>query len=297
MSEPRDHDGQPINTRFHYSNNRRKAFLGLLGLCEGLTADRELNADEIVFLDTWMKQNHEYLEGESDYEDIADAVADVLEDGIVTAEEQQDLMALLRSVVQYRGEEAYTCERSEMEFLLGFLRGIAADQALNEFEVLALKGWLRNTLLPLDKWPNNILVQRIAQIVEDRVIEAEEADDLLDTINALTGDSLSLGLTSGTSSTLPLDDVYSLQFQDKTFCITGKCAGGPRKKIEAEITNRGGIPKSSVTKKLDYLVIGTLSSRDWAQSAYGTKIEKAMTIREGGNQLLIISEEILYKSL
>ncbi|MEE4189875.1 MAG: BRCT domain-containing protein [Roseobacter sp.] len=274
MSEPLDNNGQSIKPNFRLSNNRRKAFLGLLGLCEGLTSDKKINVDEVVFLDTWLKDNHEFLKGDSDYRDITDAAGDVLEDGIIMADEHADLMALLRTIVQIRGEEAYVCERSEMEFLLGFLRRIADDQNVNDFEILSLKGWLQNTLLPLDRWPNSILVERIAQIIDDLVIDAEEADDLLRILNALTGDSLSQGLTSGTSSTLPLNDICSLEFEDKSFCITGKCASGPRKRVEAEIIDRGGTPQSSVTRKLDCLVTGTLSSRDRAQTTYATKIEK-----------------------
>ena len=170
MSEQLDQDGQPIEKGYHFANNRRKALYSLLGICEGLTADQELTHDEVVFLDVWLKESHEQLRGDPDYRDLIDHVGDVLEDGIATHEELDDLRGTLRTLVEFRADEAMMTERGEMEFLLGFLRGISADQTLNEYEVLALRAWLRYTLLPTDKWPTSVLLERIRQIVKDRRI-------------------------------------------------------------------------------------------------------------------------------
>ncbi|MFQ2272188.1 BRCT domain-containing protein, partial [Aeromonas enteropelogenes] len=53
----------------------------------------------------------------------------------------------------------------------------------------------------------------------------------------------------------------------------------------------GAIPQNSVTQKLDYLIIGELSSRDWRFSSYGRKIEKAMLLQEKGHSVRIVTEE------
>ncbi len=298
MSEPvdQDQDGQPIEG-FNESNNRKKALFGLIGICEGLTADQELTADEVVFLDVWLKENHALLAKDPDYIDLVDQVSDVLEDGIVTEDELEDLMATLRTLVEFRADEAFATERGEMEFLLGFLRGIAADQQLNEYEVLALRTWLHQTLLPTDKWPTSVLLERVRQIVADRRIEDDEAADLLETVSGIIGQGMQVGVTTGMSTTLPLDQVESVDFDGKTFCVTGKLASGPRKQFEDAIRRKGGTPMSSVSRKLDYLIIGTLASRDWAQSTHGTKIEKAMAIREKGGDIAVLSEEVLYRYL
>jgi len=52
---------------------------------------------------------------------------------------------------------------------------------------------------------------------------------------------------------------------------------------------RGNSP--AITQKLDYLIIGELSSRDWRFSSYGRKIEKAMLLQEKGHALQIVTEE------
>ena len=296
MYDNTDGDGQPLNRGYNATRNRRKALFTLLGICEGLLADNQLTRDEVVFLDVWLKENAE-LRDDPDYIDLVDAVQDILGDGLITEEELTDLQELLQTLVDFRSDEALSSERGEMEFLLGFLRGVAADQELNEYEILALRAWLRNTMLSNDKWPASVLLKRIRQIVADKRIEDAEAADLLDTITDIVGDGLQNGIASGLSTSLPVDPVNTVDFTGRSFCITGKLASGPRHRCEMAISSRGSIPQSSVNKTLDYLVIGTLASRDWAQSSYGTKIERAMELRDQGNRLLIISEEVLYRFL
>ena len=74
-------------------------------------------------------------------------------------------------------------------------------------------------------------------------------------------------------------------------CVTGKFAFGPRSEIEKLIEERGGELSNSITKKVNYLVIGTFSSRDWIHSSYGRKIEKAVEYRDNGDDIAIISED------
>ena len=64
------------------------------------------------------------------------------------------------------------------------------------------------------------------------------------------------------------------------------------------VTKNGGLISGNVTKKINYLVIGTLSSRDWKFSSHGRKIEKAISYRDDeGVELEIISEEMLFSAL
>ncbi|MBJ3372551.1 NAD-dependent DNA ligase, partial [Salmonella enterica subsp. enterica serovar Typhimurium] len=73
---------------------------------------------------------------------------------------------------------------------------------------------------------------------------------------------------------------------------------GKRAVVENLIKNAGGNISSGITQKLDFLVIGTLSSRDWKFSSHGRKIEKAISYRDdNGAKLKIISEEMLFDAL
>jgi hypothetical protein len=53
----------------------------------------------------------------------------------------------------------------------------------------------------------------------------------------------------------------------------------------------GGVNAKSITKSLNYLVLGTYVTDSWAHENYGRKIEKAMVYRDKGVELVIITEE------
>ncbi|MBD5735451.1 BRCT domain-containing protein, partial [Citrobacter freundii] len=81
-------------------------------------------------------------------------------------------------------------------------------------------------------------------------------------------------------------------------CLTGVFLAGKRSHVEDMVTKNGGLISGNVTKKINYLVIGTLSSRDWKFSSHGRKIEKAIAYRDDeGVELEIISEEMLFSAL
>ncbi|ERL01426.1 hypothetical protein O999_06660 [Pseudomonas putida LF54] len=45
-----------------------------------------------------------------------------------------------------------------------------------------------------------------------------------------------------------------------------------------------------MSKKIHYLVIGSIGNEQWLHSSYGTKIKKAVEIREAGANIAIVSE-------
>ncbi len=60
---------------------------------------------------------------------------------------------------------------------------------------------------------------------------------------------------------------------------------------QASIETLGGKNAGSVTKSLNYLVIGTYVTDSWAHETFGRKIEKAMEYRDSGVSLVIVTEE------
>ena len=72
--------------------------------------------------------------------------------------------------------------------------------------------------------------------------------------------------------------------QGKTFCITGGLVSGKREEVAARIEKAGGTFKSSVSKKIDYLIVGEGGGANKAEAAkkHGTKV---------------ISEEQLYEMM
>lgn len=105
-------------------------------------------------------------------------------------------------------------------------------------------------------------------------------------------------VASGRSTTLPLDDVKCVDVAGKVFCFTGALTSGSRRECARRVVALDGVFSNSVTMKLDYLVVGPVASRDWFNTSYGRKIEKAVRYRdEKGLDIKIISEEVWLSSL
>jgi NAD-dependent DNA ligase len=80
-------------------------------------------------------------------------------------------------------------------------------------------------------------------------------------------------------------------FPGMTFLFAGTCTFGMRSQCQAAIETLGGINSGSVTKSLNYLVLGTYVTDSRAHETFGRKIEKAMEYRESGVPLVIEKEE------
>ena len=75
------------------------------------------------------------------------------------------------------------------------------------------------------------------------------------------------------------------------FAVTGDFRNGSREEAEDKIRALGGVVRSSVTKSVKYLVVGSLGSDRWVRG-YGNKVEKA---RELG--VPIIAENDFWKAV
>lgn len=189
-------------------------------------------------------------------------------------------------IIRYRGE--YNVDRS-IDELIGLSRGLLADGVLNDNEIIFLHKWLEANEHCVDTWPANIIFERIQNILADGVIDSEERQDLFSLLTKLTSGTLESGTAT---SDLPLDDPQPIiEFEDNIFCVTGRFALGPRNVVTELIENKGGIISKGLTKKVNYLIIGTIGSQDWIHSSYGRKIEKAISYRETDGKPHIISED------
>ncbi|MFZ6819828.1 BRCT domain-containing protein [Undibacterium sp. Ji22W] len=175
--------------------------------------------------------------------------------------------------------------------LLGICSGIAADGQVNETEILFLREWLAEHEEIAVVWPGSVIAKRIQEIIADNVVTLEEREDLLQTLQEVAGNFFGeTGVAQQNSPTLPIDLNPVLEFAGKTVCFTGSFLLGTRTACEKTIEKHGGVPASSITKRLDYLIIGTLASPDWVNTTYGRKIEKAVAYREEQGRPAIISE-------
>src|SRR5690554_5494054 len=178
-----------------------------------------------------------------------------------------------------------------LESLLGLCQGLIADNRLNEQEIVFLDTWLRENTEVTRAWPGDVIARRVREILADGIVTEDEAEDLKDTLQQITGSVTAEGIAAGMAATLPVQKVHSILFEEKTFCFTGKFVYGSRNKCHLATEALGGICVSSVTRQLDYLVIGALASRDWKHTSFGRKIMRAVELREDGHPVTIIGED------
>lgn len=84
-------------TRANAQRNLTRATQMLLGICAGLVADGSINDQEVAYLSTWLADHREVASvwpGSA----IAERLREILEDGVITAEERSSLIELLQQL-------------------------------------------------------------------------------------------------------------------------------------------------------------------------------------------------------
>lgn len=174
--------------------------------------------------------------------------------------------------------------------LYGLCEGILADRVLVTDEIVFLADWLSSCTLSLNEWPAGVIAQKVAHILDDGEITMAEADELTDLLSKAIGGSPGKSPLHR-ATRLPCDEIAPVRFVGRTFCFTGKFQYGDRKICQSMTAARGGRIQKDVTRDLNYLVIGTLASRDWISTNHGRKIEAAVTNKQNGAPTQIVSEE------
>jgi NAD-dependent DNA ligase len=178
--------------------------------------------------------------------------------------------------------------------LSGICSGILADGVVTEQEAAFFAKWVRKFAPFEPVWPFTDILARVERIFADGRCDDEEREELKGVMEALCGYTAEAEPAQTYSMTLPLDSPLPdpITFPERVFTITGKFAFGTRRNVMEAIEARGGTPSDSApTRESNYLVIGVFASRDWANTNYGRKIERAVELRDSRSGIAIISEE------
>lgn len=179
-----------------------------------------------------------------------------------------------------------------LDELLGICKGAVADGVVNQAEAEFIASWLKVNDDFADQYPANIIRIRLAEYLEDGILDADEREELLGLLKDATGNAVNVAPINMSSRLCFDDPLPEFDFDGTAFCITGKFAFGTRKDIEREIISLGGqLVGAPKAQRGTMLVVGTLSSRDWKHGNFGTKIEKAMEYRDKGYAVSIIPED------
>lgn len=248
----------------------------LMGFLDGIQADGRLVDDEVLWLDTWLRDNP-YLRSDPDASALLEVTEDALHDGVITSTELQEINEAItrmreageRRVGASENRDAITTE------LIGLLRGITADQSLVDDEVERLRFWARRAE-EWSHWPLSEVRHRVEEAMRAGCVGELERQDLMGVAERLVGGNPA---ESGAIRGLPVQPEVTegvIPVSGSRLCLTGQFVSGPRSHCERRTKEAGGAVAGNVSKKVDYVVVGDIASRDWAYSTFGRKVEKAM---------------------
>mgnify|MGYP000152542351 CR=1 FL=1 len=288
-----DKHGQP-NIGINYHANVAKALNELIGICRGIAANDVVTVNELLYLSTWLNE-HTHLRKDGDYLDLMDFTTDIASSDDIDMCDLEELLDMIQCVLDFRCDANTPFDNPDVAIgrLIGLCRGMLADDVLDDKEIFALQKWMEKCNGFIDVWPIYVLHEQIQEVLTDGVITEDERATLFTMMAKIVGGTMAeTGAVDGLSSSLAIDEIDNIEFEDKEFCLTGRFAYGSRNDCKAEVVSRGGVAISRVTRTMHYLVIGSLSSRDWKQSSHGRKIEKAVELRKQGLPIKIVHEDV-----
>ncbi|HSH43435.1 MAG TPA: BRCT domain-containing protein [Arenicellales bacterium] len=253
----------------------------LAGMIDGVLADSTINIHEVVHLATWLRDQREELGGA--FVRLAEDLDDVLADGRVDADEESTLRVALLEARELCG---LGCDSDSDELtrrLVGFLKGMTADHAINDAELASLRALLCEA-------PDSPIAASVRRTVD---LYADDRSQLWRSLCALAGHDPASGVVCGLAIGGVFDDPSDpadLDVEGVSFCLTGTFSFGSRSRCAQRIRNLGGAFHRNITRATDYLVIGTMETKAWAGTNYGRKIEAALGRKTNGNGPLVISE-------
>lgn len=148
----------------------------LVGLIEGIVVDASINPQEIGFLKDWL-EGHWSVQSSHPFNELIPIVNQALEDGVLTGEEQNDILWLCEKLVS---EDYFNHVTVELQRLHAVLAGIAADGIISEDELRGLSTWLSEHDHLKTCWPYDEVCSLITVALADQRIDEIEHKMLFD---------------------------------------------------------------------------------------------------------------------
>lgn len=176
--------------------------------------------------------------------------------------------------------------------MIGLVRGVIADGVVTSDEAEQLAKWTREHPQVAVRWPANLLARRLEQIFRDGRVDSRERKHLTSLLGQLAENPAGLGGGFALATDLPISRPEpEIVFEGSTFVIAGEMAYGPTRSCEREVEELGGICERTITRRTDFVVIGSISAQDWCQTGFGELVDEVVQHRARGAQIAVISEE------
>lgn len=247
----------------------------LYGIIKGINYDGIIDDKEIEKLRLWVEDNRLYKQY-SLFDRIINKLEEIIEDNVITEYERIELEKLVTSINE---SKMYSESTLALQILNGILDGIVCNQKVNQKEIENLNIWLRQNDYLKDVYPYDKVLLEVNKVLEDGILTEEESNYIFDTFNEIVNPDFS--------------DDENIDFNGKTFCITGEFKCATKQEISKKLQELGGTEKKGVSSKLDYLIVGGVGSDAWKFGKIGGKQAKAQELNEKDANIKIIDEDSL----
>lgn len=285
MSDLNITDGQPLNEGFNFNKNKRRDASILKGILYGIKADNILTSDEINFLKIWL-DNVKHKTG--DFYDISYEIEKMMSDGKITADEMEELNGLIDDCIYYSPINNDTNDISNEFF--GFIRGIISDGKINYAEYSKLLINLERFGEVSEQFPYKQIISQLKQFLNLSNPSESELNNLLVLLESITGTEFTKDGDPIGSPAFLFKDPMGNPNPGNSICFTGKFLSGSRNYHEDIAKKLGLIVKNDTSQNINYVVVGSLMSRDWLHHNAGTKLKKAIDFKANGFAISIVNE-------
>lgn len=277
-----------------------KAINSLKGILLGINLDKKININEVNELKNWAKKHNDLVK-RNPFKEFMTIIENISIENLSLTETIEDLFWLCQ---KYEGDNYYyNAVTADLQTLQGICHGILSDGEINENEIYDLHKWLQENEHLNSYYPYDEIRSLVLSIVSDNKVTEEEALVLKAYFNqfiTITDKTISDKIKSETINVNISGLCTSepnIEFEGKTFCITGVLKSDSRESLKNKIEQLGGFPTDSLTKKTDYLIVGDNGNPAWAFSCYGRKVEKAINLRKEGHTIMLVHEFDFYDVL
>ena len=268
-----------------------KAVNSILGLIEGVAIDGVINETEIGFIRSWLNENRE-LEKSHPFNEFMPVVEAAIADGVLTEDERLNIKWLCERL---KSSAYFDVVTADIQRLHALLAGIAADCEITEKELRGLSDWLSDHEHLKTCWPYEEVGNHVSRVLGDRNLDPGERQLLQNFFSEFVTISdnrtiVNPQVAQGQSIVGLCTICPDMAFDGKRFGFTGSSSKYTRNQFVEIVESLGGTVAGSISKKLDYLIIGADGNPCWAYACYGRKVEMAVALRREGARILLIHE-------
>lgn len=162
--------------RFTGKGRLEKSINSLLGLLEGIAIDGQVTPGEVAMLRMWLA-DHQDVANRHPFSELVPALAAAVQDGVLDAEEREDLAWLCQRL---KSAEFYDMVTADLQRLHALVGGIASDGAITTEEMRGLSDWLAEHDHLRTCWPYDEIDTLTTKVLGDGRIDELEHQMLLD---------------------------------------------------------------------------------------------------------------------